>query len=55
MSSAALARQLIGVVLKDNRDDAKRVRFYMDHVAKERAKHDSAWKDFFEAGKAFWQ
>ena len=55
LSSAAIARQLIGVVLKDNADDAKRMRFYMDNVARERAKQDVTWKAFFDAGKTFWQ
>ncbi len=55
LSGAAIARQLIGVVLKDNADDAKRMRFYMDNVARERAKLDATWKAFFDAGKTFWQ
>jgi len=55
LSSAAIAKQLIGVVLKDNADDAKRIRFYMDNVARERAKQDAVWKAFFEEGKRFWQ
>ncbi|MGA8882091.1 MAG: AAA family ATPase [Acinetobacter sp.] len=55
LSSAAIAKQLIGVVLKDNADDAKRMRFYMDNVARERAKQDAVWKAFFEEGKRFWQ
>lgn len=32
MNASAIARQLIGVVLKDNPDDIKRIRYYMDNV-----------------------
>lgn len=39
---------------QDNPDDAKRMRFYMDNVARERAKQDATWKAF-DAGKTFWQ
>ena len=55
LSGGAIARQLIGVVLKDNPDDIKRMRFYMDNVARERAKQNEDWKAFFEASRAFWQ
>lgn len=55
LNAGSVARQLIGVVLKDNADDAKRVRFYMDHVARERAKHSKTWKTFYDASKTFWQ
>ena len=43
------------VVLKDNPDDIKRVRFYMDNVVKERARKDKTWKAFYDEGKRFWQ
>ena len=55
LSANAVAKQIIGVVLKDNPDDIKRIRFYMDNVAKERAKKDKTWKAFYEEGKRFWQ
>ena len=55
LSANAVAKQIIGVVLKDNPDDIKRIRFYMDNVAKERAKQDKTWKAFYEEGKRFWQ
>lgn len=55
LSASSVAKQLIGVVLKDNPDDIKRIRFYMDNVAKERAKKDATWKAFYDEGKQFWQ
>lgn len=55
LSAGAVARQLIGVVLKDNADDIKRMRYYIDNVARERAKQSPEWKAFFEASRQFWQ
>ena len=55
LTGGAIARQLIGVVLKDNADDIKRMRFYMDNVARERARKDEHWKSFYDASKAFWK
>lgn len=48
-----IAQQLIGVVFKDNPDDAKRLRYYLDTVVKERARQDSDWKAFYEASREF--
>ncbi|EKT62983.1 ATP-binding protein [Providencia burhodogranariea] len=55
LSAGAVARQLIGIVLKDNADDIKRMRYYIDNVARERAKNSPEWKAFFEASREFWQ
>jgi hypothetical protein len=44
-----LARNLVGAVLKDSADDAKKVRHYFDVVVKNRAKRSEHWKSFFEA------
>jgi hypothetical protein len=44
-----LARNLVGAVLKDSADDAKKVRHYFDIVVKNRAKRNEHWKSFFEA------
>ncbi|OMQ25488.1 ATP-binding protein [Serratia oryzae] len=55
LNAGAVARQLIGVVLKDNADDIKRIRYYMDNVARERARHSDVWKAFFNASKEFWR
>ena len=55
VTGAALARQLRGVVLKDNDEDIARVQYYVDAVARERAKHHAAWKSFYEESKTLWQ
>lgn len=44
-----LARQLVGAVLKDSEEDAKKVRHYFDVVVKTRAKKDGNWKSFYDA------
>jgi MoxR-like ATPase len=49
-----IARQLAGVALKDNPEDAKRLRFYVDNVVRERARRDPLWKQFFSAASEFW-
>lgn len=54
LTPAELARQLLGVVFKDNRDDAKRLRHYLDSVVRERARRDANWKCFFDASKGLW-
>jgi MoxR-like ATPase len=43
-----LARQLVGTVLKDSTDDAKRVRQYFEVIVKVRAKKSPQWKSFYE-------
>lgn len=48
-----IAQQLIGVVFKDNPEDAKRLRYYLDSVVKERARKDKDWKAFFDASCEF--
>ncbi|MBD2801055.1 AAA family ATPase [Xenorhabdus szentirmaii] len=55
LNGGAIARQLIGVVLKDNTDDIKRIRYYMDNIARERARQNEDWKAFFDASREFWQ
>jgi MoxR-like ATPase len=44
-----VANQLHGVVLKDNAEDGKKFRAYMEHVAKPRAEGLPAWRAFYEA------
>jgi MoxR-like ATPase len=44
-----LARQLVGTVLKDSADDAKKVRQYFDVVVKNRIKRSDHWKSFYDA------
>jgi MoxR-like ATPase len=46
-----LVRQLRGTVLKDNPDDAKKVRQYFDVVVKARAAGSAQWKSFYDARK----
>ncbi|WP_233964868.1 AAA family ATPase [Pectobacterium versatile] len=55
LNAGAIARQIIGVVLKDNPDDAKRMRYYVDNVARERAKSSDDWKAFYDASRQFWK
>lgn len=43
-----LAKQLVGTVLKDSEDDAKKVRQYFDVIVKSRAKKQQHWKSFYE-------
>jgi MoxR-like ATPase len=47
LSAANIARQLQGVVLKDDPEDGKKLRAYVDHVAKERARNSAHWKAFY--------
>jgi MoxR-like ATPase len=52
VSSEHLVRQLTGTVLKDNPEDAKKVRQYFDVVVKTRASQGNArWKSFYDARK----
>jgi MoxR-like ATPase len=51
MEGANIARQLLGTVLKDNPEDAKKLRQYFDVVVKARAKKSRAWQSYWEARK----
>jgi MoxR-like ATPase len=44
-----LAHQLVGTVLKDSADDAKKVRHYFDVVVKNRSQRSAQWKSFYDA------
>jgi len=52
VSGAHVARQLTGVVLKDNAEDARKLGAYVDHVVKERSRKSKAWKEMMTALKA---
>src|SRR5215469_2728700 len=52
LEGAHIARQLLGTVLKDNPDDAKKLRQYFDVVVKARAKKNRAWQSYWEARKS---
>lgn len=47
-----VARQIQGVVLKDSADDGKKLRAYVDHIAKERAGRSGVWKEFYTAARS---
>ena len=51
MSGEHVARQIRGVVFKDDPEDARKFRAYLDHIAKARAKRSKAWSDFYTAAK----
>ena len=51
MAGEHIARQLVGTVLKDNPDDAKKLKQYFDVVVKARAKRNKAWQSYYEARK----
>ncbi|QBF33429.1 AAA family ATPase [Thalassococcus sp. S3] len=44
-----IARQLQGVVFKDDPEDARKLASYVDLVARDRARKSPEWKDFYEA------
>jgi MoxR-like ATPase len=52
VSGAHVARQLTGVVLKDNADDVRKLGAYVDHVVKERSRRSKAWGEMLAALKA---
>lgn len=43
-----LAKQIVGTVLKDSDEDAKKVKQYFDIVVKNRAKRSPHWKSFYD-------
>jgi MoxR-like ATPase len=55
LGAREIANQLQGVVLKDNADDLKRVRYYFDTVVRERGRRDGNWKAFGDAARSLWQ
>ncbi|HYM01118.1 MAG TPA: AAA family ATPase, partial [Blastocatellia bacterium] len=46
-----VARQLVGTVLKDNPEDARKLKQYFDVVVKARARNSKTWNAYFEARK----
>lgn len=51
IGGAHVARQIRGVVFKDDPEDARKFRAYVDHIAKARAKRSKIWSDFHSAAK----
>ncbi len=54
VTPAEIARQLAGVALKGDDEDARRLRSYVDNVVRERARHSRSWKEFFRAAESLW-
>ena len=52
VSGAHIARQIQGVVLKDDREDGRKFKSYIDHVVKDRARGGGAWRSFYDAARA---
>jgi MoxR-like ATPase len=50
-SPAHIARQIQGIVLKDNPEDGKKLRAYVEHIAKERSAASAPWKEFYAAAR----
>ena len=53
--AADVARQLVGVALKGEAEDARRMRFYVDSVVRERARASAHWKEFLAASQGLWE
>lgn len=51
VSASHIARQLRGVVLKDDEEDVRKLRAYVDAVAKARARSSRAWAAFHKTAK----
>ena len=51
VTGGIIAHHLIGTVLKDNADDAKRLRHYFQGAAKKRSMVSPHWKHFIDAGR----
>lgn len=52
LSGAHVARQISGVVFKDDPEDARKFAGYVDIVARDRAGRSGVWRDFFDAMRA---
>ena len=50
-----IARQMVGVALKGEDEDATRIRFYLDSVVRERAESSAEWRDFLVASQGLWE
>ena len=51
VTGAHIARQINGVVLKDDREDGRKFKSYVDHVVKDRARGGGAWRAFYDAAR----
>lgn len=53
LTARHIGEQITGVVFKDNKDDAKKMSYYLDTVIKERGKKDEDWQAFYQGNKNF--
>ncbi len=51
VSPAHVARQIKGIVFKDDPEDARRFRAYVEQIAKPRMKRSKPWSAFYKAAK----
>ena len=51
ITSDHIVRNLVGTVLKDNPEDAKKLKHYFNVIVKSRAKKSSEWDAFYKARK----
>jgi MoxR-like ATPase len=51
VTGAHIARQMQGVVLKDDAEDARKLKAYVEHIGKERARRGGEWRAFYEAAR----
>lgn len=54
VTAADIARQLVGVALKGQEEDAERMRFYLETVVRERACTSREWESFLSAAGELW-
>ena len=52
VTGAHVARQLRGVAFKDDPEDARKFRAYVDHIARPRSRGSKVWAAFHKAAKA---
>ncbi len=46
-----IAKQIFGVVIKDNPDDKEHFRNYIDHIVRERGQSSQEWQQFYKAAR----
>ncbi|TCQ99312.1 AAA family ATPase [Neorhizobium sp. JUb45] len=51
VTGAHLARQIGGVVLKDDPEDGRKFKSYVDHIIKDRARSGGDWRSFYDAAR----
>jgi len=51
VTGAHIARQMQGVVLKDDAEDARKLKAYVEHIGKERSRKGGEWRAFYDAAR----